>query len=254
MLLVNKKTINSFYPLSSFMKGVILAGGKGTRLYPTSRILSKNLLPIYDKPMILYAINSLRKSDIKDILLVLGKEHPQQFIELLGDGSEFGVKISYVIQEKAGGVAHALSLAENFCSGECVCVILADNVLEKKIDVEDFTTGARIFLKEVPDPKRFGVAIVNDGKVIEVEEKPAEPKSNLAIVGVYLFDNKIFDIIRTLKPSNRGELEIPDAMKSYLEAKTLEYRMIDGFWCDAGTHNSLLKTSNYVKDNIEKFN
>lgn len=231
------------------MKGVILAGGLGTRLYPLTKITNKHLLPVYNKPMIYYPLEALIKAGIHDIMIVTGGNNAGDFLRLLGNGRDFGLKhINYTYQEGEGGIADALSLAEYFAGGEPICVILGDNILEKTIKkaVENFKrqkVGAKILLKEVPDPERFGVAEIENGKLIRIVEKPKKPKSNLAVIGVYMYDSKVFDIIRTLKPSERGELEITDVNNAYIKEGTMTYEMVEGWWTDAGTFQSLLRAN-----------
>ena len=190
------------------MKGIILAGGYGTRLKPLTNLTNKHLIPIYNQPMIMYPINTLKNAGIKEILIITGPEYAGDFMRLLGSGKEFDLNLTYKIQDSAGGIAQALDLAENFAKGDSIAVILGDNVYENNFDLLNFTEGAKIFLKEVQDPNRFGVAEVDNDKVTNIEEKPENPKTNLAVTGLYLYDSKVFDIIKTLKPSQRGELEI----------------------------------------------
>jgi glucose-1-phosphate thymidylyltransferase len=231
------------------MKGVILAGGLGTRLYPLTKITNKHLLPVYNKPMIYYPLEALVKAGIKDIMIVTGGNYAGDFLRLLGNGREFGLKhINYTYQEGEGGIAHALSLAEYFADGSPICVILGDNIVEKNIkkavrNFEKQKVGAKILLKEVPDPERFGVAEIENGKLIRIVEKPKKPKSNLAVTGIYMYDSKVFDIIRTLKPSERGELEITDVNNAYIKEGTMTYEMLEGWWTDAGTFESLLRAN-----------
>lgn len=234
------------------IKGVILAGGLGKRLYPLTKITNKHLLPIYDKPMIYYPIETLVDAGIKDILIVTGGNHAGEFLRLLGDGSHFGLKhINYTYQEGEGGIAEALKLAEHFAGGKKVVVILGDNIIEKSIkkQVERFSIqkkGARILLKKVDDPARFGVAEIKKGKVVSIEEKPKRPKSNYAVTGIYMYDEQVFDIARTLRPSGRGELEITDVNNAYIKKGQLTYDILDGWWTDSGTFDSLLRASNLV--------
>ncbi len=234
------------------MKGVILAGGLGTRLYPCTKVTNKHLLPVYNKPMIYYPLLTMVKAGLKDIMIVTGGNYAGDFLRILGNGKEFGLKdISYTYQEGEGGIADALRLAENFAEGEKIFVMLGDNILEDDIteDIVDFEkqkNGAKIFLKEVPDPERFGVAEIKNGKVINIEEKPKKPKTNLAVIGLYLYDNTVFDIIKTLKPSDRGELEITDVNNTYIARGEMTYSIIKGWWTDAGTFESLLRASNLV--------
>jgi len=236
------------------MKGVILAGGTGSRLYPLTKVTNKHLLPVYDKPMIFYPIQTLIDAGIKDILIVSGRGHAGHFLELLGSGVDFGVKFTYEIQEEAGGIAQALGLAENFADEEDVVVILGDNIFQDNIkeDVSNFTGGAKIFLKEVPDAHRFGVAELRGDRVIGIQEKPHEPKSSFAVTGLYIYSNKVFKVIKTLKPSARGELEITDVNNYFVNNGTMEYRILDGFWSDAGTFESLLRASLLISDQNNK--
>ncbi|HPS90391.1 MAG TPA: sugar phosphate nucleotidyltransferase [Methanosarcina vacuolata] len=227
------------------MKGVILAGGTGSRLYPLTKVTNKHLLPVYDKPMIYYPIETLINAGIKDIMIVSGRGHAGHFLELLGSGVDHGVHFTYEIQEKAGGIAQALSLAEYFADGDSVTVVLGDNIFQDNIeeDVTNFNSGAKIFLKEVPDAHRFGVAELKGKKVIGIEEKPKEPKSNFAVTGLYIYDSDVFDAIKTLKPSGRGELEITDVNNYYINKGEMGYGVLEGFWSDAGTFESLLRAS-----------
>ncbi|MCX5872039.1 MAG: sugar phosphate nucleotidyltransferase [Deltaproteobacteria bacterium] len=234
------------------MKGVILAGGLGTRLYPLTKITNKHLLPIYNKPMISYPVECLVRAGIEDILIVTGGNHPGDFLRLLGNGKEYGVKnISYAYQEGEGGIADALALAENHAACGPVCVVLGDNLLEKTIRsaVDEYRkqgNGARILLKEVEDPKRFGVPVLDGDKVVKIIEKPADPPSSFAVTGIYMYDTQVFDFIKTLNPSQRGELEITDVNNLYIDQGTMTWSLIDGWWTDAGTFDSLLKASNLV--------
>jgi glucose-1-phosphate thymidylyltransferase len=234
------------------MKGVILAGGTGSRLFPLTKVTNKHLLPVYDKPMIYYPLKTLIKAGIEDILIVSGRGHVGHFLELLGSGSEFGVRLSYEIQTEAGGIAQALSLAEGFADGDSVTVILGDNIYEDDVKehVKSFQKGARIFLKPVTDAHRFGVAEVDEANnlVLGIEEKPRQPKSNYAVTGLYIYDSTVFDVIKTLRPSGRGELEITDVNNHYVRNGTLSFSVLRGFWSDAGTFESLLKASQMVKE------
>jgi len=226
------------------MKGVILAGGTGSRLYPLTKVTNKHLLPVYDKPMIYYPMETLINAGIKDIMIVSGKGHAGHFLELLGSGVDHGVHFTYEIQDKAGGIAQALSLAEDFVDGDNVIVILGDNIFQDNIkeDVKNFKNGAKIFLKEVSEAHRFGVAELNGNKVIGIEEKPKVPKTNFAVTGLYIYDPNVFNAIKTLKPSRRGELEITDVNNYYINKETMGYRIMEGFWSDAGTFESLLRS------------
>jgi glucose-1-phosphate thymidylyltransferase len=234
------------------MKGVILAGGLGTRLYPLTKVTNKHLLPVYDKPMIYYPIQTLVNADIRDILLVTGGNSAGDFLRLLGNGKEFGLQhLNYTYQEGEGGIAAALSLAEFFVNREPVCVILGDNIIERNIVVaarayEKQGKGAKVLLKEVKDPQRFGVAVLDGNRLVRIEEKPKEPKSPYITTGIYFYDHEVFDIIRTLKPSARGELEITDVNNAYLECGRLTWDILDGWWTDAGTFESLKLANNLV--------
>ncbi len=234
------------------MKGVILAGGKGTRLYPLTKITNKHLLPVYDRPMIYYPIQTLVDAGIRDILIVTGGNYAGDFLQLLGNGRQFGLtSLNYTYQEGEGGIADALSLAEHFADNGKICVILGDNIIEKDIRhaVEDFRKqekGAKILLKEVPDPERFGVAEIHKGHVVNIEEKPKKPKTNYAVTGIYMYDSTVFDNIRTLEPSARGELEITDVNNAYIREASLSFAFLEGWWTDAGTFDSLLRAANLV--------
>jgi glucose-1-phosphate thymidylyltransferase len=234
------------------MKGIVLAGGLGTRLSPLTRITNKHLLPVYNRPMIYYPVQTLVEAGIDDILIVTGGNNAGDFLKLLRNGSEFGLKhVNYTYQEGEGGIAAALSLAEHFADGEPICVILGDNILENSIGpyVTKFRRqggGAKILLSEVPDPERFGVPEIEGDKILAIEEKPSAPKSPYAVIGVYMYDNRVFDIIETLKPSGRGELEISDVNNAYIKAGEMSWDLIDGWWTDAGTFDSLLRASNLV--------
>ncbi len=240
------------------MKGIILAGGKGSRLFPLTKITNKHLLPIYDQPMIYYPIQALVESGVRDILIVTGGNYAGDFLQLLGTGRQLGIdNLSYTYQEGEGGIADALRLAEHFSDGDKVCVILGDNIIEGSIkdavaDFEKQPAGAKILLKEVHDPERFGVAEILNGKVINIVEKPAEPKSNYAVTGIYMYDNSVFDKIKTLEPSSRGELEITDVNNAYIRDRSLSYSFLEGWWTDAGTFDSLLRASNLVADSKRK--
>lgn len=234
------------------MKGVILAGGTGSRLYPCTKVTNKHLLPVYNKPMIYYPLKTLIDAGIKDILIVSGTGHAGDFVNLLGSGKEFGVKISYEIQDEAGGISQALSLAESFSDNDSIAVILGDNIFEDNIKnyIQNFNEGCKIFLKEVglKAAKRFGIAVVENNKVVYVEEKPINPKSNLAMTGLYLFDANIFNVIKKLKPSARGELEITDAIDFYVRNDMCDCNILKGYWSDAGTFESLNRASNLIKE------
>lgn len=234
------------------MKGVVLAGGTGSRLFPITRVTNKHLLPVYDKPMVYYPIQTLVNAGIEEILLVTGGKNAGEFLRLLGNGRDFGLKhVNYTYQEGEGGIAEALGLAEHFADGEPICVVLGDNIIENNIRsaVENFKKqreGAKILLKEVTDAERFGVAEIRGDRVVGIEEKPRNPQSNYAVVGIYLYDATVFQKIRRLKPSGRGELEITDVNNFYIEEGTLTYEILDGWWTDAGTFESLLRANNLV--------
>jgi len=235
------------------MKGVILAGGNGTRLLPMTKVTNKHLLPVYDKPMIYYPIQCLVNAGIDDIMVVTGGNNAGDFLELLGSGKEFGLKeLRYTYQEGAGGIAAALKLTEDFIENDKMAVILGDNIIEKNIAdhvkaFEGQEKGGRILLKKVDDPCRFGVAEVDgDGRVLNIVEKPKEPKSDLAVVGIYMFDTRVFDIIAGLKPSGRGELEITDVNNAYIKEGTMTSSVLDGWWTDAGTIESLYRATGLV--------
>jgi glucose-1-phosphate thymidylyltransferase len=234
------------------MKGIVLAGGTGSRLFPLTKITNKHLLPIYDRPMIYYPIQTLVDAGIRDILIVTGGRNSGDFLRLLANGKQFGLEhINYTYQEGEGGIADALALAKHFADGQKTCVILGDNIIEGSIRkaVEQFTAqaeGAHILLKEVPDAERFGVAEVAGGKIVGIEEKPQRPKSNYAVTGIYMYDPSVFDKIRTLVPSNRGELEITDVNNAYIADGTMSFSFLDGWWTDAGTFDSLLRAANLV--------
>ncbi|MFH0946775.1 MAG: sugar phosphate nucleotidyltransferase [Planctomycetota bacterium] len=234
------------------MKGVILAGGLGTRLSPLTQVSNKHLLPVYDKPMIYYPIQTLVNAGIKDILLVTGGNNAGDFLRLLGNGSEFGLKhLNYTYQKGEGGIADALKLAQHFAGGEKIVVVLGDNIIEKNIvhavrAFEEQPEGAKILLKEVKDPERFGVASLDGDKVIRIVEKPSAPETNLAVIGIYMYDAQVFEITAGLRPSRRGELEITDVNNAYIERGQLTYDRLDGWWTDAGTFESLFHASNLV--------
>jgi glucose-1-phosphate thymidylyltransferase len=236
------------------MKGVVLAGGTGSRLFPLTKITNKHLLPIYDKPMIYYPIQALVDAGIRDILIVTGGRNAGDFLRLLANGKEFGLThLDFTYQEGEGGIADALGLAEHFADGNKLCVILGDNIIEGNVRAaaDDFRKqekGAKILLKEVQDAERFGVAEMQDGKIVGIEEKPKQPKSNYAVTGIYMYDATVFDKCRTLVPSRRGELEITDVNNAYIREGTMTYSNLDGWWTDAGTFDSLLRATNLVAD------
>ncbi len=234
------------------MKGVILAGGLGKRLEPLTRITNKHLLPVFRMPMIYYPIQTLVDAGIRDILIVTGGNHAGEFLRLLGNGAEFGLKhLNYTYQKGEGGIAEALGLAEHFADNGKIVVILGDNLIEKGIKryVEDFKKqpkGSKIILKKVDDPERFGVAEVKGNRIIKITEKPKKAKSNLIVTGIYMYDSRVFEIIRNIKPSKRGELEITDVNNDYIAHNEMTFDILDGWWTDCGTHESLLRANNLV--------
>jgi glucose-1-phosphate thymidylyltransferase len=234
------------------MKGVVLAGGTGSRLFPLTKITNKHLLPIYDRPMIYYPIQILVDAGIRDILIVTGGRNSGDFLRLLANGKQFGLQhINYTYQEGEGGIADALALAEHFADGQKICVVLGDNIIERDIRIaaDQFRSeaqGAHILLKEVPDAERFGVAEVARGRVVGIEEKPKVPKSNYAVTGIYMYDASVFDKIKTLVPSRRGELEITDVNNAYIQEGNMTFSFLEGWWTDAGTFESLLRAANLV--------
>ncbi|PIS04011.1 spore coat protein [Candidatus Peregrinibacteria bacterium CG10_big_fil_rev_8_21_14_0_10_44_7] len=236
------------------MKGVILAGGTGSRLSPLTVVTNKHLLPVYDKPMIYYPLMTLRKAGIRDIMIVSGRGHVGDFLELLGSGKKFGVNLKYEVQEEAGGIAQALSLVNDFADGDTTVVILGDNIFEDDISpyVQAFSEkpyGAHILLSHVHNPKSYGVARIEDDNLQEIIEKPVEPPSDLAVTGLYMYDSRVFDIIRTLNPSARGELEITDVNNYYINKGEMTYSILKGFWGDCGeSFDSLLATGQKVKE------
>jgi glucose-1-phosphate thymidylyltransferase len=234
------------------LKGVVLAGGLGSRLRPLTAVTNKHLLPIYDQPMIYYPIQTLVAAGINDIMIVTGGNSAGDFLKLLGNGRVFGLKhLNYTYQEGEGGIAAALSLVEHFAAGEPVCVILGDNIIEGNIRAAADSyrrqdKGAKILLKKVTDPQRFGVPELDGTQVVRIDEKPAQPKSDYAVIGIYMYDARVFEIIRTLKPSGRGELEITDVNNAYIERNEMTWDELEGWWSDAGTFESLLRASNLV--------
>lgn len=239
------------YKIKLLMKGVVIAGGLGTRLYPLTFATNKHLLPVFDKPMVFYPIQTLVRAGIKEILVITGGPHAGHFLRVLKNGKELGVKhLEYAFQEKEGGIADALSLAEDFADGGNIVAILGDNTTDADISdaVKKFTNGALIFLKKVPDPYRFGVPVFDKkekGKIIKIEEKPKKPKSNYAVTGLYIYDNQVFDFIRKCKPSARGELEITDVNNFYIKKGELKWEELKGYWRDAGTFETLFLANKY---------
>ena len=236
------------------MKGIILAGGTGTRLYPLTKVTNKHLLPIGKEPMIYHSVKQLISAGITSILVVTSTNHMGDVVNLLGSGKIFNCDFTYKVQETAGGIAHALALAEDFANGDKIAVILADNIFEYSMKpyADNFLkqkSGARVLLKEVGDPERFGVAAMDEYHVLDIEEKPDNPKSNFAVVGLYFYDNKVFDIIRDIKPSGRGELEITSVNNIYIESKELKYDIVKGKWTDAGTFESISDANDILLSN-----
>jgi len=236
------------------VKGIVLAGGSGSRLRPLTAVTNKHLLPVYDQPMIYYPIQTLVNAGISDIMIVTGGNSAGDFLKLLGNGKAFGLKhLNYTYQEGEGGIADALSLVEHFAAGDSVCVVLGDNIIQGNISgavraYHDQGGGAKIILRKVPDPQRFGVPLLDGPRVVRIEEKPEKPKSQYAVIGIYMYDGKVFDIIRTLKPSGRGELEITDVNNAYIERDEMTWDQLEGWWTDAGTFESLLLASNLVAE------
>jgi glucose-1-phosphate thymidylyltransferase len=236
------------------LKGVVLAGGLGSRLRPLTAVTNKHLLPVYNQPMIFYPIQTLVNAGITDIMIVTGGNSAGDFLKLLGNGKAFGLKhLNYTYQEGEGGIAAALSLVEHFAAGGPVCVVLGDNIIQGNIraaveSYRELGRGAKILLKQVTDPQRFGVPQLDGQRVVKIEEKPAEPKSEYAVIGIYMYDERVFEIIRVLKPSGRGELEITDVNNAYIERGEMTWDLLKGWWSDAGTFESLLHASNLVAE------
>ncbi|MHA0856171.1 sugar phosphate nucleotidyltransferase [Paenibacillus sp. CMAA1364] len=235
------------------MKGIILAGGTGSRLFPLTKVTNKHLLPVGKYPMIFHSVYKLKQAGITDILIVTGKDHMGDVVNLLGSGREMGVTFTYKVQDEAGGIAQALDLAEHFVGEDQMVVILGDNVFEDDITpfVQNFQqqkVGAKILIQEVLDPKRFGVPELQGERIISIEEKPEHPKSDYAVTGIYMFDQNVFDIVKTLKPSNRGELEITDVNNAYINRNELSFDILQGWWTDAGTHASLARANELSQD------
>lgn len=236
------------------MKGIILSGGSATRLRPCTKVTSKQLLPVYNRPMIYYPLNTLIKAGIKEILIIVAPERAGDYLNLLGSGKEFGVKFTYEVQDKPEGLAQAFIIGETFIDNDSVCMILGDNIFEDDLaeDVKSFKSGAKVFAKQVKDPERFGIVEFDaDMKAISIEEKPAQPKSNYCVTGMYVYDHRVVEVAKNLKPSARGELEITDVNKWYLEQGELEVAMIDGAWIDTGTFDSLLEAQNLAKEKLQ---
>ncbi len=236
------------------MKGVVLAGGLGSRLKPLTKVTNKHLLPVYNQPMIYYPINTLINAGLDDIMIVTGGNSAGDFLKLLGNGKDFGLKhLNYTYQEGEGGIADALSLVQHFADDEPICVVLGDNIIEGNIrkakeDYEKQNGGAKILLKKVHDPQRFGVPALEGKKVLQIEEKPKNPKSDFAVIGIYFYDSRVFEIIRGLEPSARGELEITDVNNYYINHDAMTWNELEGWWTDAGTFESLLYATNLVAE------
>ena len=231
------------------MKGIVLAGGLGTRLYPITKITNKHLMPVYNKPMIFYPIRTLIDAGVEEVLVVTGGNNAGDFLRVLRNGEEFGLKqLFYRYQEGEGGIAAALALAEDFAGSDSICVILGDNIYENSLkkSAETFMQigkGARIHLKQVENPQRFGVPVMDGERIVRIEEKPKAPRSNYAVTGLYMYDSSVFEIIKTLKPSGRGELEITDVNNEYIQRGTMSWEVVEGWWSDAGTFDSLLRAN-----------
>lgn len=235
------------------MKGIVLAGGTGSRLFPLTKVTNKHLLPVGKYPMIYHALYKLREANIREILIVTGREHMGDVVNLLGSGHELGIDLTYRVQDQAGGIAEALGLAEHFTGNDSMTVLLGDNVFMDSISpyVQNFQeqkTGAKILIKQVPDPQRYGVPELSGDKIVCIEEKPQYPKSSYSVTGIYMYDKRVFDIIRHLVPSNRGELEITDVNNSYIEQNQLTFDVLQGWWTDAGTHTSWAAANDFAKD------
>ena len=241
------------------MKGIILAGGSGTRLYPLTKVVNKHLLPIGKYPMIYYSLYKLRECGIKEVMIVSGKEDLGGLVGLLGSGQEFGLELSYRVQEEPGGIAQALSLAESFAAQQPILAILGDNIFEAQLrnyilDFQQQPNGAMVFLKQVADPGRYGIAEVDQNRVVGIEEKPLQPKSNYCVTGIYLYDQQVFALIRSLKPSARNELEITDLNKLYLKLGLLNFAILDGWWIDAGTFSAIYQANQLTQQFEIDFN
>ena len=250
------------------MLGIILAGGTGTRLLPLTELVNKHLLPVYNQNMIMYPLNTLINAGIKDIMIVSGREHAGQFLQILGSGRDFGVNLSYTVQENSGGIAEALGMCKRFTNGNKIAVVLGDNIFEDKFDFSNFREDARVYIKRVEDPQRYGVARIKkskleDNKIVEIVEKPDITKVDnelidkggwgYAVTGLYLYDSRVFNIIQCLKPSKRDELEITDVNNQYIKEDRMDFEIVDGFWSDAGTHESLYNAATFVRNKeIEK--
>ncbi|HKM40261.1 MAG TPA: sugar phosphate nucleotidyltransferase [Patescibacteria group bacterium] len=236
------------------MKGIILSGGSATRLRPCTKVTSKQLLPVYNRPMIYYPLNTLIRAGIKDILVIVSPEQAGHYLNLLGSGRDFGIHLTYEIQDKPEGLAQAFIIGQEFVGSDNVAMILGDNIFEDDFsqDIKNFTSGAKVFAKEVPDPHRFGVIEFDEqGRAISIEEKPQNPKSNYCVTGLYVYDNRVVDFAKNLKPSNRGELEITDINRIYLEKGELEVALVKGAWIDAGTFDSLLEAQILAKEKLQ---
>lgn len=243
------------------MKGIVLAGGTGSRLFPLTKVTNKHLLPVGQYPMIYHPIFKMKNAGIREILIVTGKDHMGDVVNLLGSGYDFGMEFTYRVQDQPGGIAQALGLAEQFVGDNLCTVILGDNIFDDEITdgVKDFIAqgkGAKILLKQVEDPQRYGVAELRDSKILSIEEKPQMPRSNYCVTGIYMYDSRVFNIIKTLKPSGRGEMEITDVNNAYIAEGSLTYGILNGWWTDAGTFESLLKANELANgvrlDNGEK--
>lgn len=223
------------------MKGIVLAGGTGSRLYPLTKVTNKHLLPVGNKPMIYYPIEKLTEAGIEEILIVTGTEHMGDVVNLLGSGKDFGCRFTYKVQDEAGGIAQALGLAENFAAGDTMTVVLGDNIFETTLEkaIKNYPgSGAQILIKSVEDPERYGVAELDGDTIVGIEEKPRNPKSDFAVTGIYMYDSSVFELIKTLKPSRRGELEITEVNNHYIKRGEMKFSKMEGWWTDAGTPES----------------
>ncbi|MEX0684619.1 MAG: sugar phosphate nucleotidyltransferase [Balneolales bacterium] len=236
------------------MKGIVLAGGTGSRLYPLTKVTNKHLLPIGNKPMIYYPIEKMLDAGINEILIVTGTDHMGDVVNLLGSGKEFGCRFTYKVQDEAGGIAQALGLAQNFVGNDSMLVILGDNIFNDSLNdaVKKYIGGAHIMIKEVEDPTRYGVAEIKGDKIVGIEEKPVQPKSSFCVTGIYMFDNEVFNHIRKLKPSGRGELEITDVNNFYIKENMMRYSVLNGWWTDAGTPESYRMANELIYRNEGK--
>ena len=230
------------------MKGVLLAAGEGTRLFPITKITSKAIIPVYNKPMIFYPLELLKKTGAKEVLIIVSRDNGDQIMRLLEDGSDFGLDISYKIQKERKGMAHALALSRSFADEDTMAVATCDNIFEDELNTSDFKEGARVFLKKTPEAAKYIVAEISEEKIKGLEEKPRTPRSDYAVTGFYLFDNNVFDYIKKLKPSIRGEFELAEVFNDYLKENKLDYKILNGFWCDTGLFDTLHLAAEFIKN------